>query len=357
MKAWILLLGCFCWLQRIHAQYHYKPPILLNDGWSIRDWRQSELDTTLLYRFFNELHTTPHQLHSILIVQKGQLVLEEYFEGYSPQKKHDLRSVTKSITGILMGIALDKGYVKSIDDPVQAYFKDDPRFTQHPTLTIRHLLTMSTGLDCNDWDPTSKGQEDRVYKKRHWLQYFWQLPAIHPPGEVAHYCTMGQVVAMELIQQASAMPIERFAQRYLLEPLGIHDVAWKHTSKRKNVLPSAKRLYLSSRNLAKIGQLLLQKGRWKDQPLISPTWLEAMTATQVTITGLNYGFLWWQIPLSTNQQTHVLQAATGNGGQYLLVVPKLDLVVVFTGGAYNSPHGKLPFEIMRRVILPLLEES
>lgn len=357
MKAQFLFLVVVCLTQRAIAQYQYQPPIALEDGWSTTDLRQKGIDTTLLYRFFNQLKPAPHQLHSILVIQDNELLLEEYFGAYSLNTPHDLRSVTKSITAILMGIAIDQGLVQSLDDPVQTYFKDDPRFVNHPTITIRHLLTMSTGLDCNDWDTKSKGQEDRVYKKCDWLRYFWNLPALHPPGEVAHYCTMGQVVAMELLQRAAQMPIDVFAQRYLFDPLGIKEVRWQHTSRRKTVLATAKRLHLTPRALAKIGQLLLQKGQWKGQSIVSAEWLSTMTTPQVTITGLEYGLLWWQIPLATAQQQHTLLAATGNGGQYLLVVPELDLVVVFTGGAYNSAEDKLPFEVMRKVVLPLFEES
>jgi len=121
---------------------------------------------------------------------------------------------------------------------------------------------MSTGLDCND--KKSLGQEDRIYKKQDWLQYAIDLPMVNEPGEVSNYCSIGTVMIAEIISQASGMSIDKFAEHYLFNPLGITNVSWGHTSK-KDVIPSSKRLYMTSRDMAKIGQLInysKNKNKW-----------------------------------------------------------------------------------------------
>ena len=299
------------------------------------------------------------KIHSFLLLKNGDLFLEKYYGAYDRHSPHDLRSTTKSIRALLMGIALDKGLIKSLDDPVLNYLKDlkpqknlDERKGQ---ITLRHLLTMSSGLECNDWDPKSRGQEDRVYRKKDWLQYTMDLPMANDPGEVSAYCSMGAIMIAEVIHKTSGMSIQEFAQQYLFDPLAIQEVSWGHTA-NKEVLDAGKRLYMTPRDMAKLGQLVLQKGQWKGEQIVSKSWIEEATSPKTKITGIDYGYFWWNLPFQGMDQTYMATLAMGNGGQYIMVFPELKLVAVFTGGAYNSQEDKLPFAIMNRVILPTLKE-
>ena len=335
--------------------YTYIQPRALEDGWKTKDISSLEIDTALINRFFNKLNQEDHKIHSILLVRENMLLIEEYYSGHDLNTLHDLRSTTKSIRALLMGIAIDKGYINSVDDPITRYLKEpiaEKNLDERKELiTIRHLLTMSSGLDCNDWDSSSKGQEDKVYKKKDWLQYTLDLPMINDPGTVSNYCSMGTVLISEIISQASGMTIQDFAQKYLFDKLDISRVDWGHTS-NKEVIASGKRLYMTPRDLAKIGQLILNKGSWNGKQIISKVWIETATAPKTQITGIDYGFLWWSIPLKSGDEVFLSKTATGNGGQYVMVIPELDLVAVFTGGAYNSQDDKLPFAIMQKVFLP-----
>ena len=163
--------------------YIYSQPKELNDGWKTNSLKAQNVDTTLIYKMFSHLKSKENKLHSVLLIKNNELIIEEYFKEYSADKQHDLRSVTKSIRAILMGIAIDKGFIESLDDPISKYLK-----THKPTknldarkdkITIKHLLTMSTGWDCNDWDKKSIGQEDKVSKKKDWIQYTLNLPMIN----------------------------------------------------------------------------------------------------------------------------------------------------------------------------------
>lgn len=334
--------------------WRYSQPQVLDDGWETADLESLDVDASRIHQLFNQLQGNDHRIHSILVVKDGRLIIDEYFGAYDTGKTHDLRSVTKSITSILMGIALDEGFIQSIDDPFMKYVQDPvprkDRDGRKQDITLRHLMTMSSGLDCDDWDSKSRGQEDRVYRQRDWLQYFLDLPVVHDPGTVARYCTLGQVLATEAISRASGRQIDEFASQYLFGPLGIENLSWGHTSRRVPLV-SAKRLHMTPRDMAKVGQLILDGGEWHGKQVVSEAWLRASTAPETSIGGMEYGLLWWNIPLTVNGTRFGLTAATGNGGQYIFIVPDLHMVAVFTGGAYNSKDDKLPFMIMQDIFI------
>ncbi len=340
--------------------YVYQQPKELNDGWPTSNLKSQGIDSTLIYLFFNQLKGKKHKLHSTLRIKDGVLVLEEYFNDQKANEPHDLRSTSKSIRSLLVGIAIDKGFINDVNDPISKYLKQPvPKKNLDPSkeqITIQHLLTMSSGLDCNDWDRKSKGQEDKVYRKKDWLQYTLDLPMVNEPGEVANYCSLGTVLLAEIVSQTSGMSIDQFAAKYLFEPMGITNLQWGHTS-NKEVIPSAKRLYMIPRDMAKIGQLILNKGKWKGKQIISESWVAASTTYQTKLAGLDYGYLWWNIPLKVKEEVLITKTATGNGGQYIMVVPEKNIVAVFTGGAYNSEEDKLPFAILRDVILASMVDN
>jgi len=347
-----LFISGFCYSQ---DSYIYSKPKNLGDGWKTNDLKSQKVDTTLIYRLFSQLNERENKIHSILLVKGKQIIIEEYFNGQVVDQKHDLRSATKSIRSILLGIAIDKGFIDNINDPISKYLKTpipNKNLDQRKEkITIKHLLTMSSGLDCNDWDKKSKGQEDKIYKKKDWLQYTLNLPMVNEPGAVSNYCSMGVVLIAEIISQASGMTIDKFAEHYLFNSLAINNVSWGHTS-NKRIIPSGKRLYMTSRDLAKIGQLILDKGKWNEKQIVSKKWIEESTMPKTKITGIDYGYLWWNILFKLNEKVFTSKTALGNGGQYIMVLPKLDIVAVFTGGAYNSREDKLPFAIMTDIFLP-----
>ncbi len=341
----------------IQAQtnYRYTQPASLNDGWKTADLRQVVKDTARLYQLFNQLKDGDHNMRSTLVIKHGELILEEYVKGGQANEQQDMRSATKSVRSLLLGIAIDQGFIASIDDPIQNYLGDlqpkkniDPR---KENITIRHLLTMSAGWDCNDGDPKSAGQEDSIYRKKDWLQYALDLPIINTPGEVSSYCSIGTVLLMEVLSRAAKMPVNDFAERHLFKPLDITNYRWDHTS-RKQVIPAAKRLYMTPRDMAKIGQLVLQKGQWNGSQIVSQSWITASTKQHTQLDQSGYGYLWWMTTFPLSNKSISGFAASGNGGQYIVVFPEQELVIVFTGQAYNSPKAQLPIFIMRDIFIP-----
>lgn len=158
---------------------------------------------------------------------------------------------------------------------------------------------------------------------------------VNQPGTVSNYCSMGAVLIAEIISQATGMTIDKFAEQYLFSPLGVTNVSWGHTS-NKEIIPSGKRLYMTSRDMAKIGQLILNQGKWDQKQIVSEKWIEESTTPKTKITGIDYVYFWWNIPFLINEKVVFSRTATGNGGQYIMVIPDINLVAVFTGGAYNS---------------------
>lgn len=353
----LLLSVFFCLCIYGQKSYQYSTPEQTDDGWKTDGSWFQKVDTSKIYQLFHQLHNAKHKINSVLLIKDNVLILEEYFNDCTADQQQDLRSTSKSIRSILLGIAIDKGFINDVNDPISKYLKThqpkkklDPR---KEDITIANLITMSTGLECNDWDKKSKGQEDRVYKKKDWIQYTLDLPMVNDPGEVSNYCSMGVVILAEIISQASGMTIDQFADQFLFSPLGITNVSWGHTSQKK-VIPSAKRLNMTPRDMAKIGQLILNNGTWKDQQIVSQQWIQKSISPKTTITGIHYGYLWWKLPFFVKDKLLLSTAATGNGGQYILIFHDINMIAVFTGSAYNSQEDKIPFVIMKDVLLPTL---
>jgi len=336
--------------------FEYKQPKMVSDGWETENLQKLYSNTSYLYEVLRQLQHNEHKINSFLLIKSGKLLLEEYYNERTIKTPQDLRSVTKSIISILMGIAIDKEFITSLDDPIQKYLPNTRPLknlsASKEQITIRHLLTMSTGLDCNDWDKKSKGQEDKVYKKKDWIQYTLDLPMVQEPGVTSTYCTMGVVIAAQIISNASGMSLDQFAKQFLFTPLGINNVSWKHTSK-KEVVDVAKRIQMIPRDMAKIGLLLLNNGKWNNSQIVSKDWIEESLNAHTKISNIDYGFLWWTTPFGSK----TAKVATGNGGQYIMLFKDLNLIAIFTGSAYNSQEDKLPFTIMNKAVVPMFLEK
>jgi len=291
------------------------------------------------------------QVTSVLILSNGAPVYERYFNGADAATLHDTRSVGKTVTGMLAGIAVDRG-VLSLDAPLAAHFTDLQPFT-HPdarkdALTMEDLLTMSGPLECNDWNRFSRGNEERMYVVEDWSGFFWDLPIrgfpswSTPPeqadyGRAFSYCTAGVQVAGDAIQRATGEDLEAFAQTHLFEPLGIDTYNWPRTA--SGVLHLGGGLRLNTRDWARLGELQRQGGLHEGRRVISAGWTQASITPHATIDtgpGFLYGYLWWLADRDSPVGTVRYAAMNGNGGNRVFVVPEHDLTVVLTKTDYNT---------------------
>ncbi len=362
----IILSICLVFLLSFHVhgqkEYKYTVPAITEDGWQVANMSNKLSASDTMHYFLSAMakEQRKHNIHSFLLVQNGMLMIDEYYGNYNLKKKHDLRSATKSITSLLVGKAIALGHIKDLDDPITMYI-DKTSYPEILTgklkdITIRHLLTMTSGLDCDDWDKKSPGQEDKMYRKRDWIKHLLKLDVINTPGTQTKYCTGGVVLLGEIVAKASGIKFDEFAKRYLFDPLVITDYQWQYFDKNKKT-DAGGHLFLRPRDMAKIGQLVLQYGKWKDKEIIPSSWIKTATSNINHLGPFDYGFLWWHFKMPTGTKKTTMVFASGNGGQLIFVFPEYDTVCVFTGGNYNNEKAKTPFYLLNNNILPLLKPN
>ena len=340
--------------------YAYHPPADLADGIRVASLAHAGLDQrTAIGLVTRVADGTYPDVHSVLLYRHGRLVLEEYFYGYDRERMHQLRSATKSLVSILVGIAIDRGALAGDDElvmkhlPYAEYANPDPRKDR---LTLRDLLTMQSGLSCDDRDGDSPGNESRVYKTDDWVKYVLDLPMLDAPGSRGRYCSGNSHVAKQVVEHAAGTSLPAFAHEHLFGPLGIAPdaVRWNVTLDSSN--STFAQVYLRPRDMLKIGVLFHQQGRWGARQVISREWVETSTRKWSTIGKQDYGYFWWRqflnVPTRDGSRRVDMVVATGNGGQKIYLVPSLDAVVVMTGGRYNQQSSA--DAIMVRELLPAL---
>lgn len=315
-----------------------------------------QLDATILASVTGDIRAKKkHKIHSMLIARHGLLVHEEYFNGFGPETPHDLRSATKSITSLLTGIAIDQGTLDLSTSLRSLVIDEYPSSAIPEQLQLRHLLTMSSGLDCDDSDRSTRGQEDRMYRSNDWLAYFLSLDQISEPGQETRYCTGGVIALGAAIAAATHMDFARFAELNLFKPLGINNFQWARYNNDQGV-DSGGHLLLTPRAMTKIGMLVSQSGLWNENRIVSESWINRSTSRHTQISNNPYGYLWWRNILTSGNKSVTVISARGNGGQVIFIVPEYDLVAVFTAGYYNSEDVQIVYDIFHRAVLPSVRE-
>jgi CubicO group peptidase (beta-lactamase class C family) len=314
------------------------------------------LDSRPLIAMFDFVRKKRIPVHSVQIVRHGRLALDAYFYPYNRTMKHDVASVTKSITSTLVGLAIPRGYVRDVQLPViemlpgRAFANLDERKRR---LNIEHLLTMTAGWDCG-FEP-KEARLSGMRRTADWLQFMLDLPMIADPGTRWAYCSGNCHVLSVLLTQSTGTNALAFARSELFTPLGIDDTAWPSDSHGNN--HGWGDLQLHPLDMAKIGQLFLQRGRWGDQQIIPEAWIDAATRAHVERTSNkdHYGYFWWV----KGKDYPGMFEAVGRGGQRINVWPAKEMVVVFTGGGFE-PGDLAPFilkAIKSENSLPLNQQS
>lgn len=284
---------------------------------------------------------------SFLVYKNNLRLFEHYAPNYNANDTHDLRSVTKSLTAILVGIAIEQGLFPKTTENITPYINNIAANNTHlKQITFSDLLTMRTGLACDDWVPASLGNEDKMYLSANWAKFFIDLPFSHTPGKHFSYCTGGAVLVGHLLNQTLNNDFESWSKQYLFSKLNISNYKWSKTP--YGVVDTGGHIFMTPRDLAKIGQLILNNGKYNEQQILPSYWLDKMTSshTKVYERPYEYGYWWWLLPpkktLNNITKKAELIFAWGNGGQYLFISPKHQLIFVFTGTNYNSRKMLLP---------------
>lgn len=290
------------------------------------------------------------KIGSVLVARYGKLVFEDYFDGDAGTLR-DTRSATKSITDVLVGIAIGEKKLSGLDARVLALLPERERKMQNPDprkekITVEDFLTMSSPLECDDWNDASRGNEERMYLVEDWAQFILDLPVrgrMHvgeqadPPkyGRYFSYCTGGVFTLSELLQKATGERTDRYAQEELFGPLGISDAKWVYSP--LNVPQTGGGLRLSSRDLVKIAELYRSGGRWQGKSIVDEAWVKASTEAHAQIDDqTEYGYLWWLKSFQSGGKGYPAFFMSGNGGNKIAVFPGLDLTVVITSTNYGT---------------------
>jgi CubicO group peptidase (beta-lactamase class C family) len=328
-------------------------PVATGDGWPVSTPLAENLDSAGVLATLESIRNgNSPGVDSLVIVRHGRLVAEGYFNGYGPETLHDLRSTGKSFTSALAGIAIEQGLF-ALDDPIATLV---PQFDGHANMdarkraiTIRHLLDMRSGLECNDWNSGSRGNEERMYETRDWVGFILDLPMANDPGSAASYCTGGVIVLGQVISWRSSMALDAYAAAYLFGPLGIQQLSWRRAP--DGSATGGGGLKLRPRDAAKFGQLYLNGGLWNGARVVPADWVTRSRERVTTLANDGYGLLWWKRSFTYGGGTVESFFTSGNGGNFIFVFPALDLVAVFTGSNFDSPQGNQPFQIIANFVL------
>ncbi len=346
------------------SNYRYTAPLDMHDGIAVGDIARSPLGAVTANAVVSAiLDGTYKDVHSVLLYQDGKLVLEEYFYGNSVQRPHQLRSATKSVVSALAGIAIDRRAISGVNEGVMpamsysSYANPDPRKS---AITIGELLSMSSGLDCDDHSSTSPGRETVLDDSPDWVKATLDLPMINDPGTRGYYCSGGVSVVGRMTENAVHMPLPEFAQKYLFGPLGMARTDWAWNYDLTNADKEYSQIHLRSRDMLKLGIVFEDGGRWHGRQLISESWVNTSTAEHSHVDNVSYGYFWWRhtfnVETPGGAEQVVVTSAQGNGGQKIYIASKYHLVAVFTAGAYNADSTP-PNTIMEKLILPRLMQS
>ena len=354
--------------------YQYTVPEAVNDGWDTADMRSENLDAELLKTLFDRiLNETYKNIHSVLLIKNDKLVVEEYFQtwhgdaasrdlirGLNRVTMHGQRSVTKSVTSLLIGIAIDQQLIRGVEEKISTFFPEYADIfadSAKDTLRLKHFLSMSA-LGWDEWTyPYADVRNDHVSMDRSKdpIRYALERPILDAPGTQFVYNSGIAITLGEILYKVSGMRADKFAERYLFAPLGISNYYWwKYPN---GTVQTGGGLQLQPRDMAKIGALMLHGGRWHGQQIVSEAWVKDATKPHVS-TGLpprwlapEYGYQWWLGTFRVGERAIPSYSARGRGGQFIFVFPDLHLMAVFTGWNDNALWLQ-PVEMLQQYILP-----
>ena len=347
-----------------------------DDYFPRREWRTSRpadqgLDARVLERLVDRIGRGDYgRLHSLQIVRNGSLVVDEYFNGSGPEVLHTLQSDTKSVTSLLVGIAIGQGKIGGVDDRVLDYFPEYRHVRnlddRKRAMRVEDLLTMRTGLDWSEenYDRSPLKQLNELHDD--WLKFVLDWPMAEQPGTRFEYNSGGVILLGGIVGNATGRRADLFARKYLFRPLGIDRVSWYHGY--PDGLPhTGGGLSMRARDMAKIGYLLLRGGRWRDRQVVPETWVRASTAHAVGrprtfgAYPTDYGYLWWLLPLDgvgadTSPDADIV-TASGARSQWIFAIPRYDMVVVVTGDDDSYRGFVAPVEFLYDDILRSVDDE
>ena len=321
------------------------------EGWQISTPEEQGIRSQMLAEMMEHIQKSSFNIDSILIVRNGYVVLDAYFYPYSSGQKHIIRSCTKSITSALIGIAIDKGYIQNVDQPIMDFFPDKAFANMDDlkkSITLENLLMMASGLKCRDSYLYRWAGLYEMRNSNDWAQYVLDLPMADTPGEKFEYCNGVSYLLSVIIQNTTKMRTLDFARKHLFGPLGIIDVDWETSPQSIDLGYGG--MWLKPHDMAKFGWLYLNKGRWGNKQILPSAWVEVSTLGHIDATPFDqYGYQWWV-------DSAGFYMAVGYKGQFVFVVPGKNIVVVFTSELPDR-DSSIPRGLLQNYIIPAAEAA
>ncbi|MHA6770217.1 serine hydrolase domain-containing protein [Sphingobium ummariense] len=301
--------------------------------------RPDQPDAGLLARWDDDPHK---DLRAVIVLRGGRIVAERYFNGETADTLHDIRSAGKSVTALLAGIAIDRGAISRVEDRLATYWPVS-RGSPVGDVPLQDILTMRSGLDAFDEDPASPGNEDRMDEAPDPSAFLRAIPASGKPGLDYRYNSATAYAAGIMIAEATGEPMATFAGRTLFRPLGIN--RWKWDADASGYTKGQGNLYLTARDLGRIGEMVRNGGRHRGKQIVSAQWIAQMLMPRVAIAQADpyadsYGYFWYVKDWQIGGRTLRISFASGNGGNKIYIAPDLGLVVAITSSAYGHGYGQ-----------------
>ncbi len=296
---------------------------------------------------YEKVENTPHRdFVGLVVIKNNQIALEWYFNTFWRNHLIDIRSTGKSITSLLLGVAIKEGLVQSLEQDVYSFFSKEKYPTLHDDfkkIKVKHLLDMASGLDADTDNYQTPGHAGRWISKDEWVSYLLSIRLANTPGEKWVYADINAVLVGAIIEETSGMNLRDFAKKYVFDPLGITEFYWYTNA--ANQTGGAGNLYLSTLDFAKLGVLVTNEGKWAEKQIIDANYIkqligrQAFDLTEYWDLTDSYGMLWYKKQQKINGKTIDYLWASGRGGNQLIVVPKEDMVIALTSTAYGPRYG------------------
>gem|GEM_PF-584226 len=373
----LVLAGC-----KDGKAYQYTVPEVTGDGWETAHVSRENLNADMINALCLRIVNNDYKnMHSVLIVKNGKLVVEEYFPRREGDRQgqalrgvelHTQQSVTKSVNAILVGIAIDQQLIRGVEEKIAAFFPEYADIFADPEkdkLRLKHFLSMTALAWDESTYPYTDARNDnfRLHRSKDPVRYALERPVVGALGTEFVYNSGIAITLGEIVFKVSGLRADKFAERYLFAPLGISDYRWEKYP--NGTVQTGGGLSLRPRDMAKIGQLFLHGGRWQGKQIVSEAWVKASTTPHAQVELLpgwlpaflrprlfpleqhGYGYQWWLGSLRVRDRVVVSYSARGRGGQFIFVLPEQHMVAVFTG--WNDGLLFLqPFDMMQRYLLP-----
>ncbi|WP_074407642.1 serine hydrolase domain-containing protein [Aquimarina megaterium] len=352
----ISLEGNFITKTSFKKSIKHKKDTSINENFQINDgWELSKNRLVLQKMEEGIRNDSLVGIEGILIAKNGKITYEKYFAGFNVNIPHGMRSASKSISSAIIGIAIDDKIIESVDKKLYDFIPQAYQYTKDTLkskITIKDLLTMSSGLDVNN-----KAYEEYYQESNNWLKTVLEAPMVKVPGTYADYGSANPFLLGVYLSNRLDVPLEFYMADKLFSPLGITNYIL-NTDDTKAIPYFGGGFHLTPRDMLKFGQLYLNEGVWNSKRIISENWIRESfkkhTRLQDRRDKNQYGYLWWHDTYIINEEAITSIEARGAGGQFIFIVPALESVVVITAGNYRNRKGNQSREIFAKYILPAL---